>query len=303
MRVLVTGASGFIGQKLCRVLLERGHKVAALCRSSIEADITQLSTYQHIPFTMGELLPKDVITFSPETLVHLAWEGIPDFSERRCVDNLKSQIHFFKQTEYFNQLKKIIGAGTCLEYGAKQGACIENDCIKPNSYFSWAKKTLSEYLWVLSQKKQIALVWFRIFYIYGPGQRNESLIPTLIKSYGSKLAPEIKNPMAVNDFIYIDDVVSAFVKAIEDQNCHGTFNLGSGIKTSVAYVAKIVEQIMQKGSEPKNQCIPKNYDNESSTGMFADITLSKRQFDWSPQISLLEGIQHSIRAAQFNNNG
>ena len=298
MRVLVTGASGFIGQKLCHVLLDRGHKITALCRSSIKAEGIEIGSFQHIPYTMGELLPKDVITFSPEILVHLAWDGIPDFSERKCVDNLESQIKFFKQTEHFNQLKKIIGAGTCLEYGTKQGACIENDFTKPNSYFSWAKKTLSEYLWVLCQKPQIALVWFRIFYIYGPGQRNESLIPTLIKAYRSKLHPEIKNLIAINDYVYIDDVISAFVKAIEDQNCHGTFNLGSGIKTSVAHIAKIVKQIMQEDSEFSDQYISKKYDNESPTGMYADITLSMRQLDWSPQIDLFEGIENTIRAAR-----
>jgi nucleoside-diphosphate-sugar epimerase len=297
MRIIVTGASGFIGQKLCCALLERGHEVVALCRTSISAEATQLGSYWHIPYVMGDFLPIEVTTFSPEALVHLAWDGIPDFSEHKCVDNLESQIRFFKQTENLTRLKKIVGAGTCREYGLKQGVCIENDRIKPDSYFSWAKQALSEYLSISCQQRQVLLVWFRIFYIYGPGQRNESLIPTLIGAYNSKIYPDIKNPAAANDYVYIDDVVSAFVKAIEDQNCHGTFNLGSGITTTVAKIAKIVELMMQKDSQFSDQYTLKTGDGEANTGMWADITLAECQLDWSPQVSLFEGIRRSIRAS------
>ncbi len=297
MRIVVTGASGFIGQKLCCALLKRGHEVVALCRTSIVTEATQLDSYRHIPYVLGELLPTDVATFSPEVLVHLAWDGIPDFSESKCVDNLELQIRFFKQTENLDQLKKIIGAGTCREYSSKQGVCVERDRIKPDSYFSWAKQALSEYLLISCQQRQIALVWFRIFYIYGPGQRPESLIPTLIRAYNSKLYPDIKNPSAANDYVYIDDVVSAFVNAIEDQDCYGTFNLGSGITTTVAKISKIVEQMMQKDSQFLDQHTLKMDDGEANTGMWADITLSARQLGWSPRISLFEGIKRTIREA------
>jgi nucleoside-diphosphate-sugar epimerase len=296
MRVAVTGASGFIGRKLCCILLERGHVVVALCRNSPVVETSQLDSFGHIPYTMGEFLPKDLVDFSPEALVHLAWDGIPDFSEGKCVDNLESQIRFLKQTESLDQLRKIIGAGTCREYGAKQGACVESDRIQPDSYFSWAKQTLAEYLWVSCQQWQVALVWFRMFYIYGPGQRPESLIPSLIRAYNSKQFPEIKNPAAANDYVYIEDVVSAFVKAIEDKDCQGTFNLGSGITTTVAKIAKLVEEMMQKDGQFLNQLALKMDDSESNSGMWADTTLSGCQLDFSPQVSLFEGIKRTLKA-------
>jgi nucleoside-diphosphate-sugar epimerase len=296
MRIAVTGASGFIGQMLCCTLLERGHEVVALCRKSFVVGTSQLDLFRHIPYTMGELLPKDVTNFSPEALVHLAWDGIPDFSERKCVDNLEAQIRFLKQIKNLEQLKKIISAGTCREYGAKQGACAESDRIQPDSYFSWAKQTLAEYLWISCQQWQVALVWFRIFYIYGPGQRSESLIPTLIRANNSKQYPEIKNPTAANDYVYIEDVVGAFVKAIENQECQGTFNLGSGITTTVAKIAKVVEQMMQKDSQFLDQRALKMDAGESNSGSWADTKLSASQLDWSPRISLIEGIKRTLMA-------
>ncbi|CAN6134449.1 MAG: NAD(P)-dependent oxidoreductase [Sulfuritalea sp.] len=297
MRIIVTGASGFIGQKLCCALLERGHEIVALCRTGILVNADHIRSYRHIPYVIGDLLPLEVEKFSPEALVHLAWDGIPDFSQDKCIDNLESQIRFFKQTEKFTRLKKIVGAGTCREYGFKQGACIESDCIKPDSYFAWAKQALSEFLSIFCQQKQILLVWFRIFYIYGPGQRNESLIPSLIRANNSKQFPDIRNPVAANDYVYIDDVVSAFVKGIEDPDCHGTFNLGSGNLTTVAKIAKIVELMMQNDEQFLDQSSLKMDECETNAGMCADITLASHQLNWSPQISLFEGIRRSIRAS------
>ena len=297
MRIIVTGASGFIGKELCCKLLERGHQVVGLCRTSWTPEDTHLKSFQHISYVMGELIPKEVIAFSPEVLVHLAWDGIPDFSERKCVDNVESQLRFFKETEKLNQLMKIVGAGTCREYGARQGACAESERVQPDSYFSWAKQTLADYLKLACQQRQTGLVWFRIFYIYGPGQRPESLIPTLIKSFRARLNPEIKNPSAVNDYIYIDDVVSAFIKSIEDKDCQGTFNLGSGKASPVARISEIVEQFVQKDSEFSSQLIKKLDASESNSGMWADTALSERQLEWTPRITLAEGIECTCRSA------
>lgn len=298
MRIAVTGASGFIGKKLCLALLKRGHEVVSLCRNSIATDSTDLVAFRHIPYVMGEMLPKEAVVFSPEALVHLAWGGIPDFSERRCVENLESQVRFITQIKSLSQMKKVIGAGTCSEYGAKQDICFETDRISSDSYFSWAKQTLLEYFRISCQEKQIALVWFRIFYVYGPGQRTESLIPTLIRSYRSKIMPVLKNPTDANDYVYIDDVVNAFVKAIENPDCHGIINLGSGVTTTVAKVASIVEQMMQKCSSYTEQHTQKMGYGKPNAGMRADIALAASQLAWSPQIDLVEGIKRTIRAGQ-----
>lgn len=297
MRILVTGASGFIGKRLCCALLERGQEVVSLCRKSIEVESPQLGLYRHIPYVMGETLPRDVVAFSPEALVHLAWDGIPDFSEQMCVENIESHVRFMRQTKSLSQLKKFIGTGTCREYGARLGVCVESDRVPPDGYFSLAKQVLSEYFRISCEERRIALVWFRIFYVYGPGQRAESLIPSLIRSYSSKLNPDVRNPTVANDYVYIDDVVNAIIKAIELPDCHGVINLGSGNTTAVAKIARLVEQLMREHSLVSNRNLPIIDVDEPNAGMWADITLAARQLAWSPQINLVDGINRTIRAA------
>ena len=296
MRVVVTGATGFLGRVLCRKLLEHGHDLLGLSRTGNPGNNSHSKAITYVPYNMGECLPKDVIDFSPEVLVHLAWNGIPDFSEQKCVENVESQLRFLKETEKLSKLKKIIGAGTCREYGAKQGACLEGERFSPDSYFSWAKQSLGDYFALSCRRREICFVWFRIYYVYGPGQRAESLIPMLIKTFKANRPPEINNPVAVNDYIYVDDVVSAFIKATEDENCHGIFNLGSGKTTSIVEIAGLVERVIRNSDNFSSQLVKKASKTKSGLGMWADVSLSERQLGWSPMVSLADGIKLTCRS-------
>lgn len=297
MRVAVTGASGFIGNALCLNLLKRGHEVAGLCRTRMSLDNFNSRSFRHIQYAMGDLLPQEAIAFSPEVLVHLAWEGIPDFSERRCVENIETQIQFLRETEKFVELKKIVGTGTCREYGAKQGACAEDERVLPDSHFSWAKQVIADYLRLLTRDRLINFVWFRIFYIYGPGQRSQSLIPTLIDAIKSNRDPIIRNPAAANDFIFIDDVVDALARSIEQRDQKGTFNLGSGKTATVARITEIVEKVIRDGN-PFSDCLEGTVEVlEPTRGMWADTTLSERELGWYSQIGLVEGIRRTCSSS------
>jgi UDP-glucose 4-epimerase len=294
MRIVVTGATGFLGRALCRKFLERDHDLLGLSRTGkLDSGCSQ-KAITYLPYNMGEELPKDLIDFSPEVLVNLAWSDIPDFSEQKCVGNVESQLRFFKETEKLIGLRKVVGAGTCREYGAKQGACLEGERFSPDSYFSWAKQSLGDYFTIDCRRREMCFVWLRIYYVYGPGQRAESLIPMLIKAFNANKPPEINNPAAVNDYIYIDDVVNAFVKATEDENCHGVFNLGSGKTTSIAEIVELVERVIRNTDDFSSQLIKKVGSIKSGSGMWADITLSGRQLGWAPQVSLIDGISKTI---------
>ena len=175
MNIIVTGASGFIGKALCKELLKKKHIVYTLSRSPLPLEISKLGFVKHIQYFMGDLLPKEVFEINAELIIHLAWDGIPHFSEENCRLNEQKQIIFFSQLNMISSLKKIIVSGSCLEYGLNQGACNEKDRIVPNNYFSWSKLSILDYLSVYCKKNNMQLVWLRIFYVYGPYQQQNLL--------------------------------------------------------------------------------------------------------------------------------
>jgi dTDP-6-deoxy-L-talose 4-dehydrogenase (NAD+) len=294
MKILVTGATGFLGRALCHKLLERGHELLGLSRTGNFDSSYSQKAMTYVRYNMGEELPLDVIAYAPEALVHLAWDGIPDFSRQKCVENVESQLKFLKETEKLPGLEKVVGAGTCREYGAKQGACQEGERFPPDSYFSWAKQSLRDYFALDCRRREMCFVWFRIYYVYGPGQRAESLTPMLIKAFRTNKPPEISNPAAANDYIYVDDVINAFVKAVEDENCDGVFNLGSGKTASIAEISGLVERVIRNSDDFSSKLIKKVASIKSGSGMWADITLSERELGWAPQVLLVDGINRTI---------
>ncbi len=290
MRVLVAGASGFIGAALSDALIKDGHEVLGLRRSNFKNLSQKKERFKWVIYRFGDSLPDQVIRFAPEIIINLAWNGIPNFSYQVCIENLKDQIAFIEETKKLTSVKKIIGTGSCKEYAANHGPCFETDRLAPDNYFSWTKQTLADYLRLSCEERGIKWIWLRIFYVYGPGQRPESLIPMLIKTIRCGETPNIKNPEAVNDFIYIDDVVNVFQLAIEDREIQGVFNVGSGSLTSVSKIEEIVKKIIMNDERWLRS---RNRDSDEVNfghGIWANVDKIKKTLQWKVNFSLKEGL-------------
>ena len=259
-------------------------------------DSKQLCGVVHVSYQMGDALPVSVVNFSPEVMVHLAWDGIPDFSAKTCVANVATQIKFLAEAEKLSCLRKILVAGSCSEYGTHSGLCNEAERKPPGSYFSWAKQTLGEYFSIFCREKNIKLLWFRIFYVYGPGQRSAALIPTLLEALRAGKNADIRNLNAANDFIFVDDVVDAFLRGVEQVGTEGILNLGSGRLSKVNEVSKITEQLSSQNMKHSENLIAELSSQERQSGMAADINNAKLTIAWVPKVSLAEGIAKTLEA-------
>jgi len=248
----------------------------------------------HISYEVGQQFPTSIKEFSPEAVIHLAWSGIPDFSAETCFENVSSQISFLNELAKLPNLKKILVAGSCKEYGSSLGRCVEGERFLPDGYFSWAKQTLCDYFHVFCRENGVELLWFRIFYVYGLGQRPGSLVPMLIKALRAGEMPEIKNPKASNDFIYIDDVIDGFIKGLECDGARGIFNLGTGHLTSVDDVSRLVRKAEQSERMSMSEGEAFRASEEVQIGMYADIELARLHLGWMPRTSLQEGIRQML---------
>lgn len=297
MKILITGATGFIGRHIVQLLQDQGHKLALVV---LDTEIDPILKNRNTELIKGDLTNLDSVKssisrFNPEVCIHLAWEGIPDFSQQKSRLNLNLSIDALDFILDSTDCNKVIVAGSCWEYGKKHGACKESDAVIIKTYFTWAKHSLNEYLTVKCDEKEVTLNWFRLFYVYGPGQREGSLIPTLVKSISESKTPSIKSPMNKNDFIFVTDVAKAFYTAAIKSIPSGVYNLGSGDSTSVYEVCRTVEQLIT-GQNSMSERL-RNTDSENEViDFWADMSKTSRILGWSASTSLEDGIRKYIDA-------
>ena len=290
MNILVTGGNGFVGQHLMKELAGTSHHIATILRNEIH----KWDNVQVINGSLNgiEKFQEKINQFDPDVIIHLAWEDIPDYSASISRGNLNNSTDLFDFIISNTNCRKILVSGSCWEYGKKQGACKESDPVNIDSYFTWAKHSLNQYLTVKCDEKDLALNWFRIFYVYGPGQREGSLIPTLIKSISAQELPRINTPLYKNDFVYVEDVAKAFAKAVDINLPSGVYNLGSGYSTSVYDICRIVaEQLL--GNETISKLVLTNGQQDKTVNFWADVEKLK-MYDFTITTTIDEGINNMI---------
>lgn len=240
-----------------------------------------------------ERIKSEISSFAPQVCIHCAWEGIPDYSETVSKANLLNSIALVDFLYNETPCKKIIFSGSCFEYGKTNGLCKESDPVRPVSYFTWAKQSLYNYASLGGEKAGITVIWFRIFYVYGHFQRQGSLIPMLVRSFKKNTAPDIKNPLNANDFVFEDDVARAFVMATEKDMPSGIYNLGSGVSTRVIDACRIIEDNIRGDSRISDE-IEKNTSCKQVVNFWADTSKTKTTQGWSAQTNLASGIREYI---------
>lgn len=296
MRVFITGATGFIGRHVVDEIRAGGHDILA-CALGKNANE---SNTMYIQWLYGDLrdvesLKPAIRSFDPEVVIHLAWQGIPDYSEVISRINLTNSIQLLDFIVEETSCKKIIVAGSCLEYGKKIGECKESDPVEILSFFAWAKHSLYQYLLLKCNQKKIDLIWFRIFYTYGPGQRAGSLVPTVVRALNGGKTPNIHSSLNKNDFVYVEDIAKAFRLAMETRVDHGIYNLGYGVSRSVYDVCKIVEECLLMSTEISDYIL-KNGTKEKNLDFSSDMNKTTKSFDWRPSTTLEEGIAKYIES-------
>ena len=292
MNVLVTGGTGFVGRHILDELKKVNHHILVLTRQNKKFDFAEVICGD---LNNLEAIKPRILEFQPDAFIHVAWDGIPDYSESISRTNLYNSINLFEYILNNTNCKKILVSGSCWEYGKKKGACKESDPVDINAYFTWAKHTLNQYLSVKCTEKGVILNWLRIFYVYGPGQLERSLIPTLIKSISAKETPKIKTPRNKNDFVYVEDIARAFAKALDISLPSGVYNLGSGYTTSVYDICRMVETQLL-GSETISKKVLENGQKEETVNFWADMEKTEHALNMSCDTGLDKGIKHHVQS-------
>ena len=229
-KIILTGASGFIGQHIFKQLMEHGCKISALTRDTESFGIKNAfrgSKIIHFDLSdQNEDLHK-IVNFADATLLHCAWADVRHTSSLEHFEShLPNHYHFLKMALEAG-VKKIIVTGSCYEYGLTYGPVSPRDPTFPSTFYGFAKDSLHKSLRLLQSKYKFDLLWARIFYVYGDGQDDASIIPQFDaalmrgdESFNMSLGEQLF------DYLPVETVANKIIGLINRSN--GIFNICSG---------------------------------------------------------------------------
>ncbi len=290
MRIFITGGTGFIGGHTLAELKKRGHRLLVLSRKShrepgidfIKGDLSDISKWE-----------RRLKKFKPEAAVHLAWEGIPDFSYARSAKNLAEGMGLFAVLADFG-CKKIVAMGTGWEFGDRVGRVNEKIYVISTTAVMAAKQSLHLMGDELAKEKRMDFIWLRPFRPYGDGQRATSLIPYIVQCVGQKIPLRLKDPLAKGDFVYVGDIARAVADAVSRGKGLATYNVGSGRLISAKEIAKIVCGEMGASKEYYGSFL-RTIKGKSTSAPYADLVAVIKGIGWRPTTDMRTGIQKVIK--------
>ncbi len=246
MKVLVTGATGFIGNYVVKELLKYEHKIIA---TSIEhKNQLQFSWIEKVDYIQADLNEdkKDWFAFfnEPDQIIHLAWEGLPNYNELFHIErNLPRNCCFVKNI-IENGLKKVVVIGTCFEYGMQSGALNETMATMPDNPYAIAKDTLRKFLEQLQKKINFELKWVRLFYMYGKGQSPNAILSQLDRTLqNGETSFNMSGGEQLRDYLPVEKVAEYIVKIAMQNKVYGIINCCSGTPVSIR---KLLENHLER---------------------------------------------------------
>ena len=295
MRILVTGAAGFIGYHLSRYLLETGHDVIAIDKVNSNERLDILVQYENFDFRHRSIAD---ISFLQEVgevdyIVHLA--ALPDVRKSigrpyiQIQQDVLGYINLLEYAKILENLKRMVFTSSSSVYGVG-GGFSETSPTMPIAPYGVSKLNNENMNTCYSHLYGFPITSLRFFTVYGTYGRDNMVIWKFIEniSLGKPIAL-FNNGMNERDFVYVSDVVNAILLAMFDEKStgHNVYNVGTGTSVSVLEVVRIIEDILGKTATletlpPQPGDIPKTC---------ADIIKIKQDLDYAPKIDITSGLR------------
>ena len=296
--ILVTGASGFIGANLFKMLAAHRQDVFAVVRQEKGWRLAEIDDEQIIAVDLNDsAAAKNLIdTIKPKTMFDFVAYGAYSFEEDPALiyqTNFQSLVNIVSLSSE-HSIAAYIHAGSSSEYGTNCAAPLESDRCEPNSHYAVSKVAAETYLRYMGKERRFPAVSLRLYSIYGPLEDSSRLIPNLLRNALAGKLPPFVDPNTSRDFLYVDDVCAAFIMAatkIQPDIYGESFNIGSGIKTTIKELAEITRAEFHIKEEPQyGKMEGRAWDLQD---WYANSEKARNILGWIPKYTLRTGLKAS----------
>lgn len=255
-KVLVTGATGFIGNYVIDELLRHSCTVIASSRDEKKAEASDwFGKVKYIPFDLQQTDPSiDYYKFfdSPDAMIHLAWQGLPNYKNAFHIEENLPRHRKLLKNLIANGLRDLTVAGTCFEYGMHEGCLKEDMDAQPANAYAIAKNELRRSLEDMGKESNVDIKWPRLFYMYGKGQHPNSLFSQLDRALanGDKTF-NMSGGEQVRDYLPVEQMAALIVKIALQIEVTGVINCCSGKPV-------VLKQLVEDYLKEKDQHISLN---------------------------------------------
>ncbi|EWM13323.1 NAD(P)-dependent oxidoreductase [Kutzneria sp. 744] len=289
VRALVTGATGFIGSHLVGRLTELGAVVHAVSRK-VRAHVDGGQTWHVADLCDADQVSSVVRAAQPDVVFHLASE-VTGAREVRMVrptltSNLDSAVNLLTAVADWAPSGRLVLAGSVEEPRPEDGAAVAS------SPYAVAKWAVSGYARMFHELWDVPVTTLRIGMVYGPGQRDvRKLIPYVTTALLRGESPELTSGTRMVDWVYVDDVVEAFLAAaVCDQAPGRVFDIASGSQLSIRDTIELLAKIIGAHQLPRYGAIA---DRPLDHAQVADIEDAAGVLGWRPQVDLETGLRRT----------
>jgi nucleoside-diphosphate-sugar epimerase len=302
-RILVTGAAGFIGANLLRILVATGCEPQGIIRPGGHPwrlmDLVGKIPLHEVDLTDGHALEAVFARQCPEYVFHLA-------TPRGNTEGMRNKmLHFQVETSQClcrlagkYEVRRLVVTGSSLEYAPSISALSENSVISPLTWHGVTKAIAYLLFQHVALTENLPIVLLRLFHVYGPWESAHRLAPTAIRSVIADSPLLLTKSGIRRDWVFVEDVCEALLVAAEKGLNGNVFNIGSGVETANEDFISCVELVMGRPVR-----LATGYHHRRITDAehrCADITLARDLLGWEPRHDLEAGLRRTLLWYQNN---